>query len=53
MKQVLPFTFALMFLGAGSYNADNETASQEPKSEQSKNDLIETEHVFTLFPGET
>lgn len=29
MKQVLPFTFALMILDAGSYNADNETASQE------------------------
>lgn len=44
MKQVLPFTFALMILGTGSYSADNETTSQEPKSEQFKNDLIETEH---------
>lgn len=44
MEQVLPFTFALMILGVGSYNADNETASEEPKSEQSKIDLIKTEH---------
>lgn len=44
MEQVLPFTFALMILGTGSYREDNETTSQEPKPEQSQNDLIETEH---------
>lgn len=44
MKQVLPFTFALMILGAGSYDADKETTPQEPAPEQSKIDLIETEH---------
>lgn len=44
MKRVLPFTFALMILGVGSYNADNETASEESNSEQAENDLIEAEH---------
>lgn len=44
MEQVLPFTFALMILGTGSYSEDNETTSQESKPEQSQNNLIETEH---------
>ena len=49
MEQVLPFTFALMILGTGSYSADNETTSQESKPEHSQNNLIETEHIQTIY----
>lgn len=44
MKQILPFTFALMIIGTGSYNADIETTPQEPNPEQSQTDQIETEY---------
>ena len=47
MEQVLPFTFALMILGTGSYSADNETTSQESKPEHSQNNLIETCLLYT------
>lgn len=44
IKLILPFPHCLWVLGYTHDLPQEEAASQEPKSEQSQNDLIETEH---------